>query len=331
VLVPFGSDVWRWGEVEHEPVMFRGRRCVVARGFAPVLADVELEDGTIELELAVGAERSFHGVLWRAQDDENHEAFFVRAHQVGNPDSIQYMPVFNGVPSWQLHHGDGFSAPVSFPLADWFRIRVVFAGQRAEVFVADLDAPALVCELRRAAAPGRIGVLVGGPEVHLAEFAYEPAASLLTAAPPPGESPPGTLCSWEVSDAFPEDALERALAGTRTWTVIESEPSGLLNLARVQGINDRRNTVLARTAIESPRAETRLLELGFSDRAVVYLNGRPLFRGADAYLSRDYRFLGSIGWYDALYLPLEAGRNDLVVAVSEEFGGWGVQARLASA
>jgi hypothetical protein len=139
----------------------------------------------------------------------------------------------------------------------------------------------------------------------------------------------GTLRSWEVSDAFPEDALEQALTGARTWTPIESEPSGLLNLARVHGIRDGRNTVLARTTIESPRAETRLLELGFSDRAVVHLNGRPLFRGSDAYRSRDYRFLGSIGWYDALYLPLEAGANDLVVAVSEDFGGWGVQARLA--
>jgi hypothetical protein len=26
--------------------------------------------------------------------------------------------------------------------------------------------------------------------------------------------------------------------------------------------------------------------------------------------------------------PEEAGRNELVVAVSEDFGGWGVQARL---
>ena len=123
-----------------------GRRCVVARGFVPVLTHVELEDGSVELELAVGAERSFHGVLWRAQDDENHEAFFVRPHQVGNPDSIQYMPVFNGVPSWQLHYGDGFSAPVSFPIDEWFVIRVVFAGACAEVYVADLDTPVLVCE-----------------------------------------------------------------------------------------------------------------------------------------------------------------------------------------
>ncbi|MGH3116773.1 MAG: hypothetical protein ACRDQ2_06595 [Gaiellales bacterium] len=32
---------------------------------------------------------------------------------------------------------------------------------------------------------------------------------------------------------------------------------------------------------------------------------------------------------DSVYLPLRAGRNELVMAVSENFGGWGVQAKLA--
>jgi hypothetical protein len=86
--------------------------------------------------------------------------------------------------------------------------------------------------------------------------------------------------------------------------------------------------VFARAEIHADRAETRTLELGFSDRAVVFLNGRALFRGDDAYRSRDYRFLGSIGYYDTLYLPVTEGANDLLVAVSEDFGGWGIQARL---
>ena len=81
--------------------------------------------------------------------------------------------------------------------------------------------------------------------------------------------------------------------------------------------------------MHAAQAGTRQLDLGFSDRARVYFDGRLLFRGDDPYRSRDYRFLGSIGWWDALWLPLEAGPNELVVAVTEEFGGWGVQARFA--
>jgi hypothetical protein len=73
------------------------------------------------------------------------------------------------------------------------------------------------------------------------------------------------------------------------------------------------------------------MDFGFSDRAVVDLNGRALYRGDDTYRSRDYRFLGSIGYWDSLYLPLEAGENELVAAVSEHFGGWGVRARFPDA
>jgi hypothetical protein len=50
----------------------------------------------------------------------------------------------------------------------------------------------------------------------------------------------------------------------------------------------------------------------------------------DNYQSRDYRFLGSIGYFDTLYLPLTQGANELLLAVSEDQGGWGVQAKLES-
>ena len=66
--------------------------------------------------------------------------------------------------------------------------------------------------------------------------------------------------------------------------------------------------MLARTTIQADAERTAELAFGFSDRVAVYLNGRLLYRGADEYQSRDYRFLGSI---------------------SENFGGWGLQARLA--
>ena len=68
--------------------------------------------------------------------------------------------------------------------------------------------------------------------------------------------------------------------------------------------------------------QDKRLDFGFSDRVRVYLNGRLLFQGDDTYRSRDYRFLGSIGYFDALYLPLRKGENELLMAVSEDLGGW---------
>ena len=66
---------------------------------------------------------------------------------------------------------------------------------------------------------------------------------------------------------------------------------------------------------------------GFSDRVKVYLNNNLLFSADDTYSSRDYRFLGTMGYYDSLYLPLVKGENVVFLAVSERFGGWGVQAK----
>ncbi len=325
--IPFDSGRWVWDGTEAVPARHLGRDCFLVEN--GIVGDLEPHEGTIEIELAVGPERSFPGIVWRLRDDENYESFFVRPHQVANPDAIQYTPVVNDISCWQLYHGEGYWAPIAFPIGEWFTIRVVFARSRADVYVADMEEPALqVRELLLRAESGRIGIASGGAPIHVASFGYSPDAELRP-APAPLPAVEGIVPSWEVSDAFREDEID--LAARRTWTRLASEPTGLANLGRVNGVRGDRNTVLARAQIRSDRARTACMELGFSDRATVYLNRRPLYSGDDTYRSRDYRFLGSIGWWDSLYLPLERGDNELVVAVSEDFGGWGVQARFPDA
>src|SRR5204863_2368464 len=96
--------------------------------------------------------------------------------------------------------------------------------------------------------------------------------------------------------------------------------------------DDRRDTVFARAAFVSPRAERVRLSFGYSDDVVVFLDGQPLFSGRAGYLLRDGSYLGTLTLGpDALFLNLTAGRHELVFAVSEAFGGWGVAARLESA
>ncbi len=338
-VAPLDPVAWRLEDPRHRQTEYLGRPCLEfgdAIQSVP-LPGVVLEDGVLEVDLAVARERSFHGLIWRVRDDENFESFFVRPHQVGNPDSIQYTPVNHDIPSWQLYHGPGFWAPVAFPIEDWFTIRVAFAGARADVYVGDLVSPVLQgSELKRPPAPGGIGLSVGGPGLRVARFAYSTEAPVL-AGPvrTPDAAHAGTIRDWHVSDPFLEaelDGVVRLLPGlvaSRVWSPLLAEPTGLLDLARVNGIREGRNTVLARTAIAAPRDIVLPLDIGFSDRAIVFLNGQALFRGDDSYRSRDYRFLGSIGYWVTVYLPLAAGDNELVIAVSEDLGGWGVQARFA--
>jgi hypothetical protein len=47
-------------------------------------------------------------------------------------------------------------------------------------------------------------------------------------------------------------------------------------------------------------------------------------------MSRDYRYLGTIGYFDNVTLPLEAGKNEICIAVSEAFGGWGIMGRVTT-
>lgn len=342
--VPLDSPAWGWRTGDVSTVEHLGRPCVAFGEEVDLVASpagVELTDGVIEVDMAVTGERAFHGLVWRVRGDANqdYESFYVRPHQVGNDDSVQYNPVFNDVASWQLYHEPGFWAAIRFPIGEWFTVRVVFAGSRAEVFVGDAAAPGLqVAELKMPVGPGRIGMLIGGPGLFVSRFAYAetPPAFVGTDPQPPRLPAPlrGIVPAWQVSDAFPEpedppaSLAPGALDGHR-WTRLATEPTGLANLSQVTGIVDDRNTVWARATVRSDRAQVKAMALGFSDRATVYLNGTALYRGDDSYRSRDYRFLGSIGWYDTVYLPLEAGANDLAIAVSESFGGWGIQARFA--
>ena len=325
--MPSTTDLrWDFAAEEHRVEEHLGRESLFLRRGTAIAEGVSLEHGVFEFDVAFPPGRDFPGGLWRALDHRNYETFFVRPHQSGNPDATQYTPVFNDVFGWQLYHGEPFQVPLELRCDEWLRMRIVFAGGRAEITVG--DAPAIVVPLKRPLAAGSVGLLGGTfAGAHFSRFsveAIEPDAAAL-APVDPGPRAPGVIGAWDVSDPV-ADGGPLDLAG-RSWTRLESEPSGLTDLARVNGLEDGRDTAFARAVIHSAAAVSRRLEFGFSDRVRVYLNGRLLFAADDSYRSRDYRFLGSIGWWDALQLPLEAGRNELVLAVSEDFGGWGVQAR----
>ncbi len=115
------------------------------------------------------------------------------------------------------------------------------------------------------------------------------------------------------------------------WSVASTDETGRLNISRDRAFPEGSNggAVLARITVSSPRDQVVRLGFGLSDRGSVWLNGRPLFEVDNTYLSRSGRYLGVMTVeHDALLLPLEEGDNELVFAVSEAFGGWGLIGRL---
>jgi hypothetical protein len=130
------------------------------------------------------------------------------------------------------------------------------------------------------------------------------------------------------------------------WQDVEAEPPGFVVLyryreaphLRVSFANDfskrlepqpGTKLVYARTSIESDREQVKKLFIGYSDDVTVFLNGKVLYRGRSAQYFRDPGFLGIVNpENDAVYLPLQKGSNELMLAVSEIGGGWGFICRL---
>jgi hypothetical protein len=336
--VPFDSGRWQWNATESRVEEHLGRTSLFLKGGTATVAGARFASGAIEFDVAFTGERGFMGGVWRVQDAKNYEEFYLRPHQSGNPDATQYTPVFNGIEGWQLYHGKRYTVAITHRFNEWTHVRILFAGTRAEIYVGDMEKPVLFVDgVKRGAEPGSVGVTVGDfAPAHFSNFSFQAMDSppIQGKAGAPEPVPPGTVPSWWVSDTFPEGALEGKDAlgpeemTARHWTRLETERSGLANLARLQGVKARQNTVFARKVVVSDREQIKRLDFGFSDRVRIYLNGRLLFRGNDTARSRDYRFLGSIGYWDTLYLPLRKGENEVLLAVTEEVGGWGIQAKL---
>ena len=78
-----------------------------------------------------------------------------------------------------------------------------------------------------------------------------------------------------------------------------------------------------------PTARTAPLEVTYSDDAMFWLNGQPVYHGANGFNGRYPGYLGLTGVLaETIYLPLRAGDNELIVAVRERAFGSGLRARL---
>lgn len=335
--VSFDDERWQIEAAEYEVVDHLGQRALKMKGGMALLPEVDIRNGLVEYDIAVTEDRGFAGLVFRLQDNSNYEHFYIRPHQSGNPDANQYQPIFNGGDAWQLYYGESYAAPVEYRYNEWMHVRVLYAGNQADIYI-DSDDPVLhVSDLKRNDLNGAIGLNSANfSTVHFANFKYTQLANAYEFPPVPATEPAANMVmSWQVSDTFSGESLQGVAEldeghmADRTWQSLEAESTGIANLAKVQGRADGQNTVFAMVKLNADGPQTKLLELGYSDKAAVYLNGTLLYKGDNTYMSRDYRYLGTIGLFDSVALPLKTGENELCIAVTEAFGGWGVQAQFA--
>lgn len=332
--VEFTPDNWTFFQARQ--VDHLGQKALMG---SAVLKDVEFENGVIEFDVAFQGSRTFAGVMFHMKSLTDYEDFYLRPHKTGFPDALQYTPVFNGLSAWQLYNGQGYTALAAIPHKQWVHVRLEVKGSQARVFLDGAAKPALVINhLKHGAVKGGLGLKgPAGGLAHFANFSYHADDTLEFPPPHPISPPEGIITRWEISPTYKLTQIDRETApGLQNlkgleWRAVESEETGLLNISRfISRLGQEPDCVLIRKTILAEKAEIKKFVFGYSDEVSLFLNDRILFRGKAQFRLRDAHFQGVVGLHDAVFLPLEKGENQLILMVTESFGGWGIMGQLAS-
>lgn len=308
------------------------------RGIA-LMPNSTFADGAIDFDVAIHGQSGFAGVVFRSQTPEDYELVYLRTHRSRQWDALQYTPIIRNEEAWQLYAGAGYNGVAELPANRWVHIRVEVEGYSARVFVDRATTPQLVVQdLKRPWAAGRVGLWGRSGAANFSNVIVTPATG---AAPsrPPATAGAGVVSRWALSQSFATDSISTdRLPDGLSWIDVPAESSGIVNIAQhrarvpagARGANDSgRDTVFAKAVLRTSRAQRVRVGFGYSDDVTVFLDGQPIFAGANGYLLRDGSSLGTLTLGpDALFIDLAAGRHELIFGVTEAFGGWGVVARI---
>lgn len=340
IRVPFSPDQWEAaGKVE-----FIEHKGVSAMRIAPgveqlVLKGLNLTNGIVEFEVEP-TRPGFVGIYFRFRNPNENECFYLRTARAGDPtapDAVQYAPLVKGVNLWDLL--GHYQSSATIYSNDWNHIKVVISGARLRVFVNNPGKPVLdVPRLEGETSSG--GLAFFGAAV-FANLVIRPD-EVEGLASNPGDDPTANdaryLRTWKVSEVFPLDQGREPMTKAEfpkpdtKWETLAAERRGLINLSRVFGKSQSRRAVWLKTSIKSDKAQTKKVDLGFSDEVWVFINGRLLYVDKNLYNQPimkppQGRCALENGGFS---LPLQAGENELLIAVANDFYGWGIVARLGN-
>ena len=330
-IIPLDTLNWDIQAKSYVLETFKGQEAIYLQSGSISLKNTTFMNGTIEYDIYLKEVQAFPGVYFRINGSDA-EHFYVRPHQSGNPDANQATPLTKGISPWQLYYGEKYAFPYKYHYDDWTHVKLVVEGDRAQVYLDHSEKPNLSWQLFHIPKEGGISLTGGNAQgMHLANIKMDKDKHEIIDFEPLERKPiEGLIPEWQLSDKFEENLMDdpqgiSSLINGRKWGgKIKVEEGTAANISRlVERYDDSPgNTVFAKVEIDASEDTLRLFEFGYSDRVVVVLNGNPVYRGNNGYRSRDYRYLGTIGLFDAVYLDLKKGKNTLLLAVSEDFGGW---------
>ena len=305
-----------------------------------VLKDVAFSDGTIEFDVnTIG--RGAPGIAFRQQDEKNFELVYLRPDPAcpAFQACIQYAPQTHGVLLWDLFPQYQTRAPLREN--GWNHIKMVVSGRRMNIFVNDAPSPTLaVGRLEGDTVKG--GLRLQGPGTFANMVITPDAVDGLSPEPAkdPLEGDPGLVRNWRLSTfaALPnsKDPTYNEMPGAaQEWKTISTERNGLVNLSREYGLpvpEPNRAVAWLKTTITADSKQTKKIDIGWTREVWVFVNGKLVYADKnyfDSEAARKYPDGRCSLENGSFTLPLEAGDNEVAVALANNFFGWGLMLRLA--
>lgn len=319
----------------------KAMRIIQGNQGAVMLKDMVFKDGTIEFDFEPASPMtlgSSPSVYFRGNPQKNDvEIFYIR----GRPnrptanDAIQYTPIIGGVNMWDMY--PEYQGPAFFEADKSNHLKMVVSGQQMRVYVNDMSKPALQIPKLEGNTTEGILALDGGmvvtnlvikPNV-VEDLPGIPAPDLTDhdaqyirnwTSIKPADLPAGNEVNISKIPK-PEDFTE----------AIAAERQGLINLSRKFGGNNTRKVVWLKARIKVAENQKNVLQMGFSDEVWVFLNKQMVYVDKNLYLQASMRKYpeGRISIQNTKFgLNLKQGENELLIAVANDFYGWGIIARL---
>ena len=334
-----GNFDFKAGTVEF--ISYKGQKSMklAANSGQVVIKNLNFKNGIIEFDVESILPGFAQSIYFHRQDEKEQEIVYLRVTKIGDKlanEAIQYAPYFDGVNMWDMY--PQYQAPAPIKKDDWNHMKLVIHGKRMRVYVNDVSRPVLeIPQLEGNLTEGTIAFDGAGYISNLLIRPDETEGLTAEAAPDLTDHRSNYIRNWAITQ--PElletgrEATNENLPEEKSFTQnIHAEREGLINLTRKYGLNQKRKVIWLKAVIESAIDQNNSLDLGFSDEVWIFLNNRVVWVDKNLFQHDIQKYpKGRISIENAkIPLHLKAGKNELTIAVANDFYGWGIMARLQS-
>lgn len=332
--IPLKAENWEFkpGTVEFTTHRSVPAMKILANADSVILKKLDFKDGTIEYDIETLT--GFANIYFRRSSQKEKECFYLRARRSGKGDAVQYAPFIDGVNLWDmLFH---FQSSATFEQDKWNHVKLVISGKQMRAYV-NHKAVLAVSRLEG-------NTLHGG-------LAFERQSIIANLVVKPGqteglspreesdltEHDPRYIRKWQISQPVTtperlEFSYKQFPAKETKWDTIRAERRGLINITRMFGgvPPPTRRLVWLKANIHSDSAQLRKMHLGISDEVWVFINGKHLIDDQnlyDAAIRKEPNGRCAVE-NTSFDLPLKKGDNELMIAVANDFFGWGIIAQI---